>query len=328
MSIYLEILGNNKIIFSNVPDSYHRIFKESKNSKRIIQGKKIRSLSKKDKDGITLWMVAEDDNDLFKSKKAFTKTYNLYHQLSNAFFEYYLSMTESNMHTISTIQAKMSQKIDSLISHSQLRADNYEIAKKKIKDIIQGDLDKTAEVVFDLHKRVDEIDHHINSLSLINSSKTKITLKKHPLKKSLLNIYNPFLTNFRADEIKVDFNKINNDIKVNIDYDVFALAMHHFFHNVEKYCKPNTTIIFMYSRDDKLIIKMHSLKIEDKEKIFDEGYSGKNIDKLAGHGIGMHVIKKSLNLMNMSITVDHEPLQLDDKNDKNTFVIEWKKTLQ
>ena len=61
MSIYLEILGKNKIIFSNVPNSYHSIFKESKNSKRIIKGKKIRSLSKKDKDGITLWMVAEDD---------------------------------------------------------------------------------------------------------------------------------------------------------------------------------------------------------------------------------------------------------------------------
>ncbi len=67
---------------------------------------------------------------------------------------------------------------------------------------------------------------------------------------------------------------------------------------------------------------MHSLKIEDQNEIFEIGVSGKNTDSLAGDGIGMHVIKKGLNIMNMDISIrDNGKLEKHKKFNKNCFVI-------
>jgi signal transduction histidine kinase len=172
-----------------------------------------------------------------------------------------------------------------------------------------------------LSKRVEEIDTHLKSLSILEN-KTAVELRSHPLKNMLLNIYSPFKASFNEKKIKVIFERIDENIKIVSDYKIFSLVMHHFFDNAVKYSKIEDEISFIFSTKNELIINMHSLKIEDQTKIFEIGVSGNNTDSLAGDGIGMHVIKKGLKVMNMDISIkDSGQLEKHQRFNKNCFII-------
>lgn len=316
--IYLEIKDKDEnIIFSNIKESHKAIFGDNKSSKYATN--KTRGILKVNGDESSIWMISENDDSLFKSAKMFNKTFNIYQSIAKGFYDHYSLMTLSNTHTIATIQAKMSQKMESLIGFNKMRG-SYQEVIKNVKNIVEQSPHKTAELICELNKRIEEIDSHLQSLSII-SNQTALDLQYHHLKTTLLNIYAPFKNNFNEKNIHVDFERVNTDIKILIDYKILSLVMHHFFDNATKYAKSNHEICFIYSQDNKLVVTMHSLNIKNTDKIFTIGYSGENTDTLAGHGIGMNVIKRGLLAMNMDISVCSEPLVKDSNNGKNTFVI-------
>ncbi len=83
--IYIEITDKSQnIIFSNISLRYKEEFKNNKSSKK--DG--IRSIFKKDKDGMGLWVIT-DDKDIYKSAKIAHKSFN--------FFQNYLLESISTM---------------------------------------------------------------------------------------------------------------------------------------------------------------------------------------------------------------------------------------
>ena len=120
---------------------------------------------------------------------------------------------------------------------------------------------------------------------------------------------------------------MQEEVNITADYDIFSLVMHHFFDNTAKYSKSADEIEFIFSSDNKLVIKMHSLTIEDRVKVFEAGYSGHNVGELAGNGIGMSVIKSGLLIMDMDIEItDAGYMHNDNKYSKNAFAIDCNKT--
>lgn len=78
--------------------------------------------------------------------------------------------------------------------------------------------------------------------------------------------------------------------------------MYNFFSNAIKYTKSNSEIHFNYKESDKqksLDISMVSLKMEKDEikNLFDDGIRGQHAKNIPGKGIGLFVIRKSLELM-------------------------------
>ncbi|KAF3983657.1 MAG: HAMP domain-containing histidine kinase [Methylococcales symbiont of Hymedesmia sp. n. MRB-2018] len=314
----IEIIDKNEdVIFSNISPEHRETFKKNKNSKK--DG--IRSLFKKNKNDVGLWLVT-DDKDNYNSTKIINKTFNFFSELFIGIHKHYEIITLSNTHTIATIQAKMSQQIEPLVGNRQSQRGNYQEATNSVKNKIEEDALLASKIICDLNKRIEEIDTHLKSLQVLEN-KTAVVLTSHPLKTMLLNIYSPFQDGFKDKEIKVNFDRIDGDLKIMVDYKIFSLVMHHFFDNGVKYSKPNDEVHFVYSNNNNcLVIDMHSLKIKKEDNIFEMGVSGGNTDTLAGNGIGMYVIKKGLNIMNMDIEItDKGVLDKNPKFSKNCFIV-------
>lgn len=315
--ISIEITSKNQnIIFSNISPQHKEAFKNNKSSKK--DG--IRSVFKKDKDGIGFWLITSDSNN-YKSTKTANKIFNVLLELFTGIHKHYEIVTLSNSHTIATIQAKMSQQIEALTGSSKEQRGSYQKTMDNVKIKIEKDTRAAANIICGLNKRIEEINTHLKSLQILEN-KTEVDLKKHPLKNMLLNIYSPFQDGFKDKQIKINFDRINENLKIIVDFKIFSLVMHHFFDNAVKYSKNEDEIFFIYSRDSNLVVNMHSLKIKEEDNIFDIGVSGQNADTLAGDGIGMHVIKKGLNIMHMDIEIkDNGVLDNNPTFNKNCFII-------
>lgn len=315
--INIEIVDKNQnIIFSNVSLQHKEKFKTKKNSKK--DG--IRSIFKKDKHGMGLWLVI-DDKDNYKSTKTINKTFNFLSEFFIGIYKHYETITLSNTHTIATIQAKMSQQIETLVGDRKSQRGNYQEVINVVEDKIKKDTRTVSKIVCDLNKRIEEIDTHLESLRIL-VNKTAVVLKDHPIKNMLLSIYAPFSDDFKNKKIEVIFDRIDQDLKIKVDYKIFSLVMHHFFDNAVKYSKDTDKISFVYSQDNSLVVNMHSLTIKEGYNVFEMGVSGQNTDTLAGNGIGMYVIKKGLNIMDMDIDFkDKGVLNNHPDFSKNNFII-------
>lgn len=318
--IHLQITNkNNEIIFSNLKKEHIGKFRDNKNSKAK---KYLRSYYKKEEE-FDVWLVSEDQ-DLYKSNKLFNKTCKTYLPIVNGLYQDYSMNLLAGMHTIATIQAKMVQKIEPFVSGATQgkQEDRIQI----VKDTIQyKSPDDVADLVCFLSKRIEELDVHLESLKIIEGgiNKTKTKIEGHHLHKVLLNIYDPFKGSFSDESIKVNFDRIDESLKLSFDYKIFHLVFHHIFDNASKYSKKDDTIHFIFSSENKLVIEMHSLTIENPQQVFLRGISGNNAGELAGNGIGMFVIKKGLQVMGMNISLkDGGKLKNSPSYSKNKFIID------
>lgn len=314
--IYLQITNNKKeIIFDNIPNKYIAIFQNEKNSKHEHS---LRSFYKQS-ESTNIWMVSKD-KDLYKSSKIFNKTFDLYEDLITSFYNNYSINLLSNIHTISTIQAKMSQKIEPFIKGAETGKQEDRI-QTVINTLSKSDDRKSADLICHLSKRIKELNIHLESLKVL-TNKTITDLENRTLKSVLLEIYELFKDRFSEKNITINFERVDGTSQMQMDYKIFNLVMHHFFDNAVKYSKHNDSIDFIFSTNGELVIKMHSLIIENKDEIFKQGYSGKNAHDLAGDGIGMYVIEQGLNIMNMSIEIKSgEALNNAQGYSRNTFII-------
>ncbi len=130
--------------------------------------------------------------------------------------------------------------------------------------------------------------------------------------------------------IKDDYSSEN---KIPLDYKLMNLAFINFFDNAIKYSKPDSKLDINFEKNERgfvLDFSMMSLRIEhdELEKVFEDGYSGKHATEEAGDGIGMHVIKKSLGMINIGIRVEPDYGVSENYNGKkyikNKFIFESK----
>lgn len=311
--IYFEVRQqkSGNLVASNMQACPHlALLAQNKNVTLRSQG--IKSVSTA-VDDLSIWLVVDGaEQDLLNSNRLFNKTLKIYANLSSELLDYYLGKIKVHSHTLRSIQGKMKQKIDGLASKDDFRAENYAESKQKIGSKISTDIDKSADTLCFLNKRIAEIDAHINGFDVLYMDDDhEINLQDVNLKKVLLNILAPFLGELSKMNINVEV-AIKDDYAdaqhITLDYKMFNLAMTNFFDNMVKYAKPNESIRIEFAKEsDKfsITVSMMSRRIDDDElsKIFEEGFSGRHAQSDAGDGIGMSVVQKALKLTNMKIDI-------------------------
>ncbi len=332
--IYCEVRDkNNEVIITTVKNfaGYEDILRAP--CKNLRQ-KTFKSEYRPYKDNSSIWLIVDGDTDLINSSRLFAKTMTLYKDMAKYLFDSYLDKIRTHAHTLRTIQGKMKQKIDSLATRKDFRAKSYKKSKEKISKLISENLDKTSDIICQLNKRVAEIDAHIEGFDVLYlGDKSNFSKKQVDIKKVILNITTPFLLDFQNKGVKIIYSfkdKYSLDNKVEINYKLFNLAYCNFLDNAIKYTLPDSQIVIDFNKkEDKfqIKIKMMSLRIDSDEieRIFDQGYSGRHAEADAGDGIGMSVIKKSLELMGLDIKINFDYSKsavLDGrKYVENTFLI-------
>jgi signal transduction histidine kinase len=307
--IYFEIKNNlDEVLASNIYLFPKReSFDNDKN--KVIRDQKLKSAFV-ERDGMSIWFVVQDESDLLNSNRIFNKTLDAYLAMSTSFFEYYHSKIQAHSHTLRSIQGKMKQKIDGLASKKDFQGENYSESKEKIKKKIETNLDRAADTICHLNKRITEIDAHIEGFDVLYMGNDRSTVfQQANIKKVLLNIIAPFLAELKSKrvdvnvEIKDEYAEANN---IPLDYKLFNLALCNFLDNAVKYSKSGSSISFRFQKNGSsfyIEVIMESIVIDEDEVplLFTEGYSGKHATHLAGDGIGMSVIKKALKLNNMEM---------------------------
>lgn len=310
--IYFEVRKENgDIIASNMQECPYLTLIEDK-ANVTLRDKGIKSVYS-NIDGVNVWMVVDkDEKDLLNSNRLFNKTIKTHAILAKQLLDYYFGKIRVHSHTLRSIQGKMKQKIEGLATKDDFRAGSYAESKEKIGKKVSENIDKTADTICFLNKRVMEIDSHINGFDVLYmGDEQETSFQQVNIKKVLLSILAPFLEEFSKKNINVevaikdDYADIN---RIDLDYKMFSLAMANFFDNAVKYAKHGDPINITFTKSNGgslLEISMMSRRIEENEltKIFDEGYSGTHAQRDAGDGVGMSITDKALKLTRMQMII-------------------------
>ena len=325
--IYFEIrtINDNKILAGNIKEfSEYLDFKKEKN--QTIGKKKIKSGYQEFKK-VSVWMIIDDEDDLYKSSGLFRRIMKAYGDCCNILFPYYSKKIIDHSHALRTIQGQMEQKIRGFARPKHFRGNSYEESKNNIDQIISSNTNITADTLCYLNKRIIDMDVHIGGFDVLyNDGKSikKIRKKEANVKKVLQNIIAPFLEDLNEQSITTSFRltddySLKNQIKLN--YKVFHLAMYNFFNNVTKYTKPYSDVKIEFNKNSnnfEIKFEMMSYRIDKDEiaEIFKDGYCGRHASG-CGDGIGMFVAKKVLDLINMDIIVCPNYSMTENINDEN-----------
>ncbi len=236
-------------------------------------------------------------------------------------------------HNLVTTHSRLQDEIESIISEEKLaKAENYSQQIAEIKEAIEGDLKGVSESIFEIAKRIIDLQSQITGFKIL-SGEIQPNIFPQNLKKVLLNIIYPYYEDFREKDIGIriyidDMVAASNLLP--LDYKLFNIAIHHFLNNALKYTYPSSRIDIRYDVSTKILsFDMISLRIEEYEldSIFDLKVSGENSKGFPGDGIGMYMIKKALKLLDSSLEIspDYSVERVVDGRiyNKNTFYFKF-----
>ncbi len=261
-------------------------------------------------------------NEEIKSKRGFKEKQRIFietllqvdiyrQELSNKF-----SLTTSRLiHNLVSLNAQSIQSIFNLIPQDEFLQPSREDLLAKIEERVRKDPQAAALLIIDLLKNENLVKTEFSVYRKVFENESITELHYH-IHKIVLLVLNSFWDEFTEKKVSFEIGQCYD--KVYVDYDVVAASLVHVLENAAKYILPNSKlkIRFQHNNDAVTIIfDMISLKVEPDEidKIFEEGYSGKNPTRLgkSGKGLGLYLVRKLLSLTGgeVSFKPDVDPSQ-------------------
>lgn len=237
------------------------------------------------------------------------------------------------VHNLTSINAHNIQEVYDLVPQEILAADHNNQIKHIVKEL-ERNPKKAALMFLRIAKHNIHMKSEFSIYKKLDRSDATLDRRPHPIRKVILNILHTFFADFNDNDIYVD---INNDYDglVKIDYESIQVALYHFIENAHKYTKFESIIKIRFIEEPynvKVVFSMDSLYIEkdEREKIFVEGYSGKNakLTSKNGDGIGMWRIDQMMRLNDGKIEIEcGEEIEnvMGFKFAKNKFILTFKR---
>lgn len=235
-------------------------------------------------------------------------------------------------HNLTTTHKRLRDEIDAIIPASTLaRCKNYndqiDMVRRQIKKMNPDDV---AAGVLQLAKRVSDLSAQIEGFEMLKGE-SATDFDMYNMRNVLLNFVYPFYDELNAKRIRLTI-RIEHDFaeqhRVPLHYGFFNVAMHHFLNNIVKYARPDSIVnVDMLETPLQLKFSMKSIRIDNDElqKIFELEYSGRHVDDLGGEGVGMFMVKKSLEMLGgtMRIAANYASEESYDgrRYVDNTFVL-------
>ena len=187
----------------------------------------------------------------------------------------------------------------------------------------------TTEEADKREKHIDRIKSSVNNLNgILNDflSISKLEEGKIPNKPELLNPIKS--SELIAEELRtllkkgqnIIYNHSGNEVDIMLDKQIFKNIIINLLSNAIKYSSEGKEIIFTTSlSDDKLKIKVQDSGIgipeEEQPYLFNRFFRANNASNIQGTGLGLHIVKKYVELLNGTITF------VSELNKGTTFTI-------
>lgn len=236
------------------------------------------------------------------------------------------NLTKTNGHNIQELYAVVPQEI---------LASNLNEQIDFIKDTIIKDPKEAAKTFLRIAKNNAAMKVEFSVINKLTEGRESLRNRRYRVKRVTLNLFHIFFQEFKDKDVYVQFEE--NDDYLIFDYDIIHVALYHLIHNATKYIRPKTTLNVKFIKtenDFDIRLEMSSFRIEEDEKnrLLEDGFSGKIAKKLgmAGKGIGMGTTAKILDLNNAELIIESnvnpsKSINLNRINfDENYFTIRLK----
>lgn len=137
----------------------------------------------------------------------------------------------------------------------------------------------------------------------------QLQFREYNLRDVVMLVLHEFFSDFHEIGVFVDVEDCYE--RVSIDFESFRVALYHIVENASKYVLPNSKIEIKFNTTSdtfSIVFLMQSFKLNasDKDRIFEEGFSGAVAVKAgkSGHGIGMYRAQKLLHLNRGNLIFD------------------------
>lgn len=234
--------------------------------------------------------------------------------------------TRRLLHNLKTLTAKTSQEIFLIAQQDALMmnprealpyvareiADNPETAARALLEILKHQAAQKAE-----YTAFDRL-----------SGKLKVdAIEQHEIHRVLMNVFYLFFGEFIEKKVRVDVQP--TFLQAKFDYDSIHVCIYYLVENAVKYTRPKSDFS-VSCRDDgngflDIRFSMESIIIEsgEREKIFDEGYSGINAvsSELNGAGLGLYLARAMARLNGGQLNVIPGLAIGGTKYARNAFVL-------
>lgn len=180
---------------------------------------------------------------------------------------------------------------------------------KFVKEALSKQPDQVALSILKIIKSANLMRTDFDVYDMLSSENPYIEFDKHQIHKVLISVLRPFWVDLLEKGIIINIQDCNEF--VNIDYKSISVVFTHLFDNLVKYISPNSHLNISFANESFSVIvmlEMTSMKIfkAEKEKIFEENFSGENARKSdkAGDGIGMYMVKRLVELNKGSVRIE------------------------
>jgi len=196
------------------------------------------------------------------------------------------------LHNIRTINAHALMEMRGVVPESFFKQHMKEVLVNAANHISTNSY-KTAHGILEIAKDLYSIKTEFSVYNKLIKGNVALDKKLFNIRDVLMTVVYPFFGDFTNKNVMVEIQSYRESVR--FDFETIQVAFYHIIENIAKYVKPNTHVVITFPVEDnfqKIVFSMESLHIEEREmeKIFSEGYSGKQAVKsnLQGEGIGLY----------------------------------------
>jgi len=211
------------------------------------------------------------------------------------------------VHNLKTLNAQSIQSQYKFVPQNVF-ADNYHNLYEFLKSEVVRRPHEATIAILRLSKNNAHMKTEFSTHEKLSVENPNLLIQEHNIRSVILNVYHSFDIDFRDNNVQ--FRIFDTPHYMMFDYDTIRVALYHIFSNTIKYvCKNSKVQVNILERDNFIYVdfEMKSLHIakDEKNKIFDDNYSGKSTysKQKNGSGLGMGLIRKALAINNAKIEV-------------------------
>ncbi|MEV4781349.1 sensor histidine kinase [Burkholderia sp. LMU1-1-1.1] len=293
----------------------------------FIDGKRCRMLRKSLGDYSAI--AFSDNLDQVKSKKTLEAEVAVFLAAAPAIYaalERAERRTRRLLHNLKSLTAKTSQEIFYIAQQNRLLGNPREIIPY-LSSEIRDDVEGTAKALLEILKHQAAQKAEYTAFDRLSGVIQQGKFELHDVHRVLMNVFYLFFGEFVEKKVRVDVGA--TQVQAWFDYDSIHVCIYYVVENAVKYTRHNSDLsVSVIKNSDGLVdirFSMESLSIkpDEKERIFEEEYSGANAKnaKLSGAGIGLYLARSMAKMNAGSLNVHPGPPLGGSQYSRNTFVL-------
>lgn len=230
------------------------------------------------------------------------------------------------LHNLKSLTAKTSQEVFLLAQQDRLLGSPKESISYLASEVREN-IDGTARALLEILKHQAAQKAEYIAFDQLSGRLEQVRSELHDVHRVLMNVFYLFFGELIAKKVRARVDPTR--VQARFDYDSIHVCIYYIVENAAKYTRRNSDFsVTVNQNNDGLVdirFSMESLSIkpDEREKIFEEGFSGVNaIDaRLNGTGLGLYLARSMARINSGTLNVIPGSPLLGGQYSRNTFVL-------